>query len=828
MPFENAAAEGTFNAMLAARWVPYDQLREYTFDRERHAPLPVWIAMIGSRSVVPIAVTPALDCDRTIVGAGSSSRPEAERALCDAALSGGRDAATSVTPQERREARENAWTAFYGSHAASLELDSDATPPRVWHFVYAALIVGFLADKALQRRRRLRFSTAAPPPTLDPGDDERTVDGALLRTKWALYGFLRTYVLTFCLAYMSCVYLCVFRTYSFRWQGAVLGIWCPGVIAAVGVLFVAIGDTATAFWRFLRDYTVLLHRFRSWSLLGYLVRRMGMVDAGTALAPPRPPTKPTFWHRLSSVAGFGEPSNRWEAVSTSCAQMRSLLTLSLWTIAAFVYWIGDESLTVFRGAPAGGLRAAPIMTLSVLRHLLLVDGVSPAGPLLLCAVCVYVWACGRMSRLYVMHGLARMTPPGAMVELVSTPLYAVCTPPGRAAPVEARPTEDRGLAVVERAVVNAIARPSTGPVHLVTLAVIIAFPLVLFALKPPSTVENGSGTIVLCAALALSAILIGATLTQLVQYWLALRHLLRRILEHPVGRGLRNVAPYARDSLVNVLSRPPDDLLRFTACARDFIGLVTESNALGTTSELRGAIEAVCWAAPAVEVMRATALAAAPRDGSAAAHDREAVLGSAVVGSATLVSELLRDVSQGLVSGSGADPAVPSKDASPSRDGSPPEERDALSSVAWKFSGAELAWLRRAQAYVATVAALLVVRYARHFRVFAYTLTTCALILLLAVVSYPFEPHRLLLTGIWVVMLSVVVAGLWVYVELDQNGVMSRISGTEPGKVTLNGALAAHVMTWVVLPLVGVAAAQYPQVAKTLFQVVEPFAKALK
>jgi hypothetical protein len=46
--------------------------------------------------------------------------------------------------------------------------------------------------------------------------------------------------------------------------------------------------------------------------------------------------------------------------------------------------------------------------------------------------------------------------------------------------------------------------------------------------------------------------------------------------------------------------------------------------------------------------------------------------------------------------------------------------------------------------------------------------------------------------------------------------------------MTLDGALALRVFAWVVVPLLGVAAAQYPDLANTLFGAVEPFARALR
>ena len=824
MPFENSSAEGTFNAMLAIRGVPYGELREYTFDDEHRSPLPVWISTIGTRRIVPIAVTPPFDCDQTIIGKAADLDPSvSDRELCDTTLSNkespGGKPAPAVALEQRRRAREKAWDGFYRMDAGTLELDDDAAPSRVWHFVYAALVVGFLLDWALQRRQRRRFSATPVPHALDKGPDERAMDDALLRAKWELYAFYRSYVVCFGLIYMNCVYVCVFHVYGVGWEKLILGSWLWAVFLAGLIQLFALRDTAHAFWRFLQDYATLAHRFRSASALSWLLGRIKVADLGPRLDVPEPVQRRTMKDCVKFAIGFGEPNTRWEAAQTSCAQIRALLTCSLLVIACFGYWIGAQAWAVLRDVfPTENAHATSALTLSILRHLLLVDDVSPAAPLLLCAVCVYVWAWGRMARIYVMHGLARLAPPDAMLDLVAIPLSVLCWAGVKR---EDRPAERReGLAEVERAVVNAITRPSTGIRYLLALSIVITFPILLFALKPLSTLETELGTRVMCAALILSEVLIGATLTQLIQYWLALHQLLRRLMENPVSRALEKIAPYARDSLVGVLSRPPDDLLRLAAGARDFAGLVMEARALGF-SPLRCAIEEATRKHDEVDRARAAALTLDRGDGGALLFEREAKLGSSVISSAARLSKLLRRVSRGRLNGTGGAAPTAEKEAAV-------ELSSNLTPVASKFSRQELVWLSHAESHVATVAALVVVRYVRNVRIFALTLTLCALTLLLTIVSYPFEPQRLLLTCLWVIMLSVVAVGLCVYVGLDQSGVMSRISGTQPGKVTLNGALAAHVVTWVVLPLVGVAAAQYPQVAKTLFQVVEPFAKALK
>jgi hypothetical protein len=153
---------------------------------------------------------------------------------------------------------------------------------------------------------------------------------------------------------------------------------------------------------------------------------------------------------------------------------------------------------------------------------------------------------------------------------------------------------------------------------------------------------------------------------------------------------------------------------------------------------------------------------------------------------------------------------------------------DGLSPVAGRLHPGEVAWLRTCQSFVATVVALLVSRYVRQFRYFLYAMTASVLVLLLALTSYPFEPHRLLLSCSWGIVGSVVGAGIWIFVELDRNTVISHIADTPPGKLTVNGAFAIRVIAWGLLPILGVAATTYPEVANALYGIAEPFVRALR
>jgi hypothetical protein len=105
--------------------------------------------------------------------------------------------------------------------------------------------------------------------------------------------------------------------------------------------------------------------------------------------------------------------------------------------------------------------------------------------------------------------------------------------------------------------------------------------------------------------------------------------------------------------------------------------------------------------------------------------------------------------------------------------------------------------------------------------------TGSTLLLLFAVTSYPFEPYRMLLTFSWLVVLSVVALSIWVFVELDRNTLMSHVSGTRPGEVTLNWALFVRMLSFGAVPLLSVAAAQYPQIATFVFRTLSPLSGLL-
>jgi uncharacterized membrane protein len=58
------------------------------------------------------------------------------------------------------------------------------------------------------------------------------------------------------------------------------------------------------------------------------------------------------------------------------------------------------------------------------------------------------------------------------------------------------------------------------------------------------------------------------------------------------------------------------------------------------------------------------------------------------------------------------------------------------------------------------------------------------LLMLLAMSSYPFQPHDLLLLFNWAGILSYVGIAMWVFIQMNRDSVLSSLNGTKPGQLS--------------------------------------------
>ena len=91
-----------------------------------------------------------------------------------------------------------------------------------------------------------------------------------------------------------------------------------------------------------------------------------------------------------------------------------------------------------------------------------------------------------------------------------------------------------------------------------------------------------------------------------------------------------------------------------------------------------------------------------------------------------------------------------------------------------------------------------------------------------------FQPAHRLLSVSWVAILALVGLTVMVFVQMDRDEVLSWINKTPPGQVVFNREFASRLATYGLVPLVGMAAAQFPDIGHFLFFWVQPFMNALK
>ena len=114
-----------------------------------------------------------------------------------------------------------------------------------------------------------------------------------------------------------------------------------------------------------------------------------------------------------------------------------------------------------------------------------------------------------------------------------------------------------------------------------------------------------------------------------------------------------------------------------------------------------------------------------------------------------------------------------------------------------------------------------------QLRNLAFFLSTGPLLLVLMMTSYPFQPQRFLLTCLTSVIVLIVGGVLWVYIQLDRDEFLSRVSHTPPNRVTLDGKFFTSSAA-IAIPLIGLIVAQFPYLADTFNDWLAPVMRAFK
>jgi hypothetical protein len=84
------------------------------------------------------------------------------------------------------------------------------------------------------------------------------------------------------------------------------------------------------------------------------------------------------------------------------------------------------------------------------------------------------------------------------------------------------------------------------------------------------------------------------------------------------------------------------------------------------------------------------------------------------------------------------------------------------------------------------------------------------LLMLLAVTSYAFQPRDQFLLFNWIVVLSFTGMVWIIFVQMDRDFILSSLNDTVPGQVTWNRELVLRILIYVVLPILALLGAQFP------------------
>ncbi len=137
-------------------------------------------------------------------------------------------------------------------------------------------------------------------------------------------------------------------------------------------------------------------------------------------------------------------------------------------------------------------------------------------------------------------------------------------------------------------------------------------------------------------------------------------------------------------------------------------------------------------------------------------------------------------------------------------------------------------WLRLAEDFLAIQVVTYINRLFPHLRNALLNVTIGFVLLLLALISYPFQPQRYLVLLSTVLLVVTGPATMYVLAQMNRDEVLSRIAKSPPGKLTWDRAFISQVVIYGALPLLSLIATQFPEVRGAAFSWIETALKTLK
>lgn len=130
--------------------------------------------------------------------------------------------------------------------------------------------------------------------------------------------------------------------------------------------------------------------------------------------------------------------------------------------------------------------------------------------------------------------------------------------------------------------------------------------------------------------------------------------------------------------------------------------------------------------------------------------------------------------------------------------------------------------------YLALLVAIFVPRYLRHFRLYLPPVLVGSALGVMMSSLYFVQPQRLISSLVFVWVAGMVLITFLIYSALDRSAVISAIGNTTEGAVEVDWALVSRVLTWGIVPLLSLLAAQYPSFSSWVSLIINGVGAALR
>ena len=137
----------------------------------------------------------------------------------------------------------------------------------------------------------------------------------------------------------------------------------------------------------------------------------------------------------------------------------------------------------------------------------------------------------------------------------------------------------------------------------------------------------------------------------------------------------------------------------------------------------------------------------------------------------------------------------------------------------WRKDGAEGTddrWRYEGKFFLITHIVVFLHHVFAHFRYLVALVTIGLLLMLITVISYPFQPREALQWFSWVGILTSVTVMIYIFVKISRDKTLSLLAGTKPGGLNVTSDFVTRVMIHGVVPVVAMLGVQFPDAVRRI------------